>query len=123
MDINCREFARYVEGDEGRIGKQCRERWHNHLRDGVVKDPWKPEEFWMLSLCVRAIGRKWSLISQYLPQRSDNTIKNQWNCKMKPYKDKFNEEINMLLESEEKWENLPEAEKKLLKMIKRNGNQ
>lgn len=23
-----------------RSGKQCRERWHNHLRDGVTKSHW-----------------------------------------------------------------------------------
>ena len=28
----------------GRIGKQCRERWHNHLNPEIRKDPWTPEE-------------------------------------------------------------------------------
>ena len=23
-----------------RGGKQCRERWHNHLREGITKKPW-----------------------------------------------------------------------------------
>ena len=27
-----------------RVGKQCRERWHNHLSGGVVKSAWTPEE-------------------------------------------------------------------------------
>ena len=28
----------------GRIGKQCRERWHNHLNPDIRKDAWTPEE-------------------------------------------------------------------------------
>jgi len=25
---------------QGRIGKQCRERWHNHLNPDIKKEPW-----------------------------------------------------------------------------------
>jgi hypothetical protein len=28
----------------GRIGKQCRERWHNHLNPEIKKDRWTEEE-------------------------------------------------------------------------------
>lgn len=28
----------------GRIGKQCRERWHNHLNPDIKKDRWTDEE-------------------------------------------------------------------------------
>jgi hypothetical protein len=28
----------------GRIGKQCRERWHNHLNPDIKKDKWTLEE-------------------------------------------------------------------------------
>ena len=28
----------------GRIGKQCRERWHNHLNPHIRKDPWSEQE-------------------------------------------------------------------------------
>lgn len=28
----------------GRSGKQCRERWHNHLDDAVKKEPWTIKE-------------------------------------------------------------------------------
>lgn len=30
--------------DEGRIGKQCRERWNHHLRPDIRKDAWTQEE-------------------------------------------------------------------------------
>lgn len=29
---------------EGRIGKQCRERWHNHLNPDIKKEKWSEEE-------------------------------------------------------------------------------
>lgn len=28
----------------GRIGKQCRERWHNHLNPNIKKERWTEEE-------------------------------------------------------------------------------
>jgi myb proto-oncogene protein len=28
----------------GRIGKQCRERWHNHLNPDIRKEKWTEEE-------------------------------------------------------------------------------
>ena len=28
----------------GRIGKQCRERWHNHLNPDIKKEAWTEEE-------------------------------------------------------------------------------
>jgi hypothetical protein len=28
----------------GRIGKQCRERWHNHLNPDIKKNKWTDEE-------------------------------------------------------------------------------
>ena len=33
---------------EGRIGKQCRERWNHHLRPDIRKDTWTEEEEWRL---------------------------------------------------------------------------
>jgi len=32
----------------GRTGKQCRERWHNHLDCDIRKDAWSPDEDRML---------------------------------------------------------------------------
>ena len=29
---------------KGRIGKQCRERWHNHLNPNIKKTAWTDEE-------------------------------------------------------------------------------
>ena len=38
MDSHCREHARYLSINSGRIGKQCRERWHNHLNPDINKE-------------------------------------------------------------------------------------
>jgi hypothetical protein len=67
----------------GRLGKQCRERWYNHLNPEVRKTGWSKEEEWMLFLLHRKYGNSWSIFSEKIPGRTDNTIKNHWNSIMK----------------------------------------
>lgn len=66
-----------------RKSKQCRERYFNHLREGIVKTEWTEQEEWYLYLGVQAFGKKWSKISGLMSGRTDNSIKNHWNCKMR----------------------------------------
>ncbi|GLT48230.1 hypothetical protein SLA2020_218690 [Shorea laevis] len=74
---------------QGRIGKQCRERWHNHLNPAINKEAWTQEEELALIHAHQIYGNRWAELSKFLPGRTDNAIKNHWNSSVKKKLDSY----------------------------------
>lgn len=62
-----------------RTPKQCRERYHQHLKPELNHGPITPEEGVEIERLVNQLGSRWAEIARRLHGRSDNAVKNWWN--------------------------------------------
>jgi hypothetical protein len=69
-----------AENFEGRMARQCRERWVHHLRPGLKTEKWSEEEDAQLRTLHEQYGNHWHKIATALGGgRSDNAVKNRVN--------------------------------------------
>ncbi|KAJ8563212.1 hypothetical protein K7X08_031664 [Anisodus acutangulus] len=66
-----------------RCSKSCRLRWTNYLRPGIKRGNFTEHEEKMIIHLQALLGNRWAAIASYLPQRTDNDIKNYWNTYLK----------------------------------------
>ena len=70
-------IARYLPD---RLGRQCRERWHNVIDPNIVRREWTRAEDEFILEQFKIIGSKWSQISKMDPLlgRTVSQIKNRY---------------------------------------------
>ena len=78
-----KDWAKLAMLLRGRTGKQCRERFKNHLDPSVSKLTWSEDEDRKLIELHSKYGNAWTKIATFFEGRTDNCIKNRWNSTLK----------------------------------------
>lgn len=78
-------LASFLRAQPGllRCSKSCRLRWTNYLRPGIKRGNFSGEEDKLIVHLQALLGNRWAAIASYLPERTDNDIKNHWNTHLK----------------------------------------
>lgn len=73
-----------------RTSKQCRERWKYSLNPEISNHEWSDEERYQILKLHQTYANNWAAIAQYLPGRTDNSIKNVFYSELKKALKKYN---------------------------------
>ncbi|KRX10455.1 Homeodomain protein [Pseudocohnilembus persalinus] len=88
-----RELNSQTKRNVYRAGKQCRERWNNHLDPSINRGPWSEKEDLELLKLILTKGKKWSDVSKSLrSSRTENSVKNRYNSLLKREKQVISQE-------------------------------
>jgi hypothetical protein len=87
---NWKEISSFIQG---KSAIQCSSRY-KRIRPGLKKGLWSKEEDHKLIELVQTLGKNWSLLSQYMPNRSGKQIRDRYTNNHDPNikKDKFSKD-------------------------------
>ena len=68
-ELGVKKWSQIAAQLDGRLGKQCRERWYNHLDPTIRREPWDESEDRLIIDLQHRLGNKWAEMATEIPGR------------------------------------------------------